>query len=38
MVNEGEGGLNAADNYHFNMVKDRIKAGDYLYVELRSQP
>lgn len=33
MVNEGEGGLNAADNYHFNMVKDRIKAGDYLYVE-----
>ena len=33
MVNEGEGGLNAADNYHFNMVKSRIKAGDYLYVE-----
>ncbi len=33
MVNEGEGGLNAADNYHFNMVKDRIKAGDYMYVE-----
>lgn len=33
MVNEGEGGLNANDNYHFNMVKDRIKAGDYLYVE-----
>lgn len=33
MVNEGEGGLNAADNYHFNMVKDRIKQGDFLYVE-----
>ena len=33
MVNEGEGGLNAADNYHFNMVKNRIKAGDYMYVE-----
>ena len=33
MVNEGEGGLNAADNYHYNMVASRIKAGDYLYVE-----
>lgn len=33
MVNEGEGGLNAADNYHFDMVKSRIKAGDYMYVE-----
>lgn len=33
MVNEGEGGLNAADNNHFNMVKNRIKAGDYMYVE-----
>ncbi len=33
MVNEGEGGLNAADNYHFNMVKNRIKSGDYMYVE-----
>ena len=33
MVNEGEGGLNAADNNHFNMVKTRIKAGDYMYVE-----
>ena len=33
MVNEGEGGLNAADSYHFNMVKDRIKKGDYLYVQ-----
>lgn len=33
MVNEGEGGLIAADNNHFNMVKDRIKAGDYMYVE-----
>lgn len=33
MVNEGEGGLNAGDNNHFNMVKNRIKAGDYMYVE-----
>ncbi len=33
MVNEGEGGLAAGDNYHFNMVKNRIKAGDYMYVE-----
>ena len=33
MVNEGEGGLNANDNNHFNMVKSRIKDGDYLYVE-----
>lgn len=33
MINEGEGGLNAADNYHFNMVKNRIKSGDYMYVE-----
>lgn len=33
MVNEGEGGLNAADNNHFNMVNSRIQAGDYMYVE-----
>ncbi len=33
MVNEGEGGLNAADSNHYNMVKNRIKAGDYMYVE-----
>ena len=33
MVNEGEGGLNAADNLHYNMVESRIKEGDYLYVE-----
>lgn len=33
MVNEGEGGLAANDNYHFNMVKNRIKAGDFLYLE-----
>lgn len=33
MVNEGEGGLNAADSLHFNMVSSRIKEGDYLYVE-----
>lgn len=33
MVNEGEGGLNATDTGHFNMAKDRIKAGDYMYVE-----
>ncbi|MGM9937983.1 MAG: hypothetical protein ACI38A_11625, partial [Candidatus Ornithomonoglobus sp.] len=33
IVNEGEGGLNAADSLHFNMVSSRIKAGDYMYVE-----
>lgn len=33
MVNEGEGGLNALDNSHFNVVQDRIKQGDWLYVE-----
>ncbi len=33
MVNEGEGGLNAGDNYHYNMVASRIKAGDFMYVE-----
>lgn len=33
VVNEGEGGLASVDNLHFNVVKDRIKAGDYMYVE-----
>ena len=33
MVNEGEGGLSAHDNNHFNVVKDRIKEGDFLWVE-----
>ncbi len=33
VVNEGEGGLNAYDSNHFNMVTSRIKAGDYMYVE-----
>ncbi len=33
MVNEGEGGLNAADSLHYNVVASRIKAGDYLYLE-----
>ncbi len=31
--NHGEGGLNANDNNHFNMVKGNIKSGDYMYVE-----
>lgn len=31
--NHGEGGLNANDNNHFNMVKKNIKKGDYMYVE-----
>lgn len=31
--NQGEGGLNAADSLHFDIVKNRIKAGDYMYVE-----
>ncbi len=33
MVNEGEGGLSAGDNSHFNTVKSRLKAGDFLWVE-----
>ena len=33
MVNEGEGGLSAHDNYHFNTVKSRLKEGDFLWVE-----
>lgn len=33
MVNEGEGGLSAADNEHFQTVKSRLKAGDFLWVE-----
>ena len=33
VVNEGESGLDAHDNNHFNMVSSRIKAGDYMYVE-----
>lgn len=33
MVNEGEGGLDAHDNNHYNMVANRIQAGDYMYVE-----
>ncbi len=33
MVNEGEGGLSAHDNSHFNVVKDRLKEGDFLWVE-----
>ena len=33
MVNEGEGGLVANDNNHWNMVSSRIKADDYLYLE-----
>ena len=31
--NHGEGGLNAADNLHFNNVKNNIKPGDYMFVE-----
>lgn len=31
--NHAEGGLDAYDNNHFNIVKDNIKKGDYLYVE-----
>lgn len=33
VVNEGEGGLDANDRYHFEMVAERIKPGDYMYVE-----
>ena len=31
--NQGEGGLNATDSGHFNIVKNNIKAGDFMYVE-----
>ena len=31
--NQGEGGLNAADNGHFSIVKNNIKKGDFMYVE-----
>lgn len=33
MSNQGEGGLAAGDSYHFNMAKERLKAGDYMWVE-----
>ncbi|MDD6483818.1 MAG: MucBP domain-containing protein [Clostridiales bacterium] len=31
--NQGEGGLAANDNNHFNIVKNNIDADDYLYME-----
>lgn len=31
--NQGEGGLNATDSNHFNVVAGNIKKGDYMYVE-----
>lgn len=31
--NQGEGGLNATDSGHFNIVKNNIKKGDFMYVE-----
>ncbi len=31
--NQGEGGLNATDSSHFNIVKNNIKKGDFMYVE-----
>lgn len=31
--NQGEGGLNAADNGHFNIAKTNIKKNDFMYVE-----
>ena len=33
MVNEGEGGLNSTDKEHFDVAKNRIKAGDFMWVE-----
>ncbi len=33
VVNEGEGGLSAHDNNHFNVIKERLKEGDFLWVE-----
>lgn len=31
--NQGEGGLNASDNGHFNIAKANIKKNDFMYVE-----
>ncbi len=31
--NQGEGGLNAADNMHWGCAKGNIGAGDYVYVQ-----
>ena len=31
--NQGEGGLSAADAYHFNSAAAQLQAGDYLYVQ-----
>lgn len=31
--NQGEGGLNAADNMHWGCAKGHIDAGDYVYVQ-----
>ncbi len=31
--NQGEGGLNATDNNHFNIAKEHIKKNDFMYVE-----
>lgn len=31
--NQGEGGLNADDNVHWNCANANIQAGDYVYVE-----
>lgn len=33
MSNQGEGGLDAHDNVHWNCAKENIQAGDYVYVE-----
>ena len=33
MSNQGEGGLNAADNLHWNTSNANIQAGDVVYVE-----
>lgn len=33
IVNQGDGGINAADNVHWNCAKANIKEGDYIYVQ-----
>lgn len=33
LSNQGEGGLNAYDNMHWNCANANIQAGDYVYVE-----
>ncbi|MDO5397445.1 MAG: hypothetical protein Q4G33_05900 [bacterium] len=33
IANQGDGGINAADNTHWNCAKENIQAGDWVYVQ-----